>query len=407
MVGHVTMKLGAAHSLNTDHVKSELKVGDAIYEGDVLETASSGHLHIRFIDNALISLRPSSRLSIDTYSYNPKKAGESFIRFNLEKGIVRSISGDGARSAKDKFRLNTPVAAIGVRGTDFFAVSNDEKVSAVVNEGAIVVAPFEMGCTMLSFGPCDSESHTLLTSSDSEFVEIDVRSSSLVKKSLESDAFMQGLQSQVISLAPDLNDEREASVSMSESFKADAQDNLLHESDLDNQTNELKARELVWGRWSNLNASSNSAILPAIDIKQSGLLPILTSKEFYLSRAPLVDALPEDGVYRFDFFAGQADYLRQGEVLPTSVNNGDLTVDLNKNMYTSWVEVDNSFIGKNTFLFSGNVTKDGILHSVQGNQLSFGAVSNGLTEAAYSFHQTFPNGDNLNGVTLWDLVNKQ
>ena len=32
---------------------------------------------------------------------------------------MRSITGQWGEAARDRFRLNTPIAAIGVRGTDF------------------------------------------------------------------------------------------------------------------------------------------------------------------------------------------------------------------------------------------------------------------------------------------------
>ena len=54
------------------------------------------------------------------------------------KGCVCSA----AESARDRFRLNTPIAAIGVRGTDFVVSATQNSIMAVVNAGAIVVSPF-------------------------------------------------------------------------------------------------------------------------------------------------------------------------------------------------------------------------------------------------------------------------
>ena len=129
--------------------------GADIYAGDLIETMAGGHVHIRFVDEGLVSVRPNSHFSVDYYDYKVAKPSESVIRFNLLEGQVRSISGAGAKAARDKFRLNTPIAAIGVRGTDFVVDARDLAIQAVVNEGAIVVAPFSASCASDGMGRCD------------------------------------------------------------------------------------------------------------------------------------------------------------------------------------------------------------------------------------------------------------
>ncbi|CAN0411443.1 unnamed protein product [Discosporangium mesarthrocarpum] len=78
----------------------------------------------------------------------------STVRFTLEEGVTRSISGDAARSARERFRFYTPIAAIGVRGTDFVVSATESTTRAMVNEGIIVLAPYSVDCSMDSFGPC-------------------------------------------------------------------------------------------------------------------------------------------------------------------------------------------------------------------------------------------------------------
>ena len=81
---------------------------------------------------------------------------ESVVKFSLLQGTARAISGKAAEAAKDKFRLNTPIAAIGVRGTDFVVSVSQTSVRAMVNQGAIVLAPYSAQCSALGAGPCDS-----------------------------------------------------------------------------------------------------------------------------------------------------------------------------------------------------------------------------------------------------------
>ena len=171
-IGVVTLLVGAAR-LNG---KEGVRVGSELYEGDLLTTDGNGHVHIRFVDNGLVSVRPSSVLKIVRYHYDAQIPKSSEIKLSLEEGVVRSISGSGAKAARDKFRLNTPIAAIGVRGTDFVVKAADDLVRAIVNEGAIVVAPFSEHCTAIALGPCQVNS-VELTGGAKQLLELSLLSS--------------------------------------------------------------------------------------------------------------------------------------------------------------------------------------------------------------------------------------
>ena len=62
--------------------------------------------------------------------------------------------GAAAQAAKDRFRLNTPLVAIGVKGTDFVTQTSQEGTRVMVNQGAIVMAPFDQGCRADALGVC-------------------------------------------------------------------------------------------------------------------------------------------------------------------------------------------------------------------------------------------------------------
>ena len=62
-VGEVTLVLGV--SVVHPHDGSEgmqIRRGDPVYAGDRIETQSNGHVHLRFSDDGLVSVRPNSRL---------------------------------------------------------------------------------------------------------------------------------------------------------------------------------------------------------------------------------------------------------------------------------------------------------------------------------------------------------
>jgi hypothetical protein len=128
-------------------------------------------VHIRFVDQALVSVRPDSLLEIVQYDFLVDRPGNTSIKFNLQEGVTRAISGQGASSARERFRLNTPIAAIGVRGTDFVVSASPQSVRAAVNEGTIVMAPFSSECRVDTFGPCLANA-IALTESSLQILEI-------------------------------------------------------------------------------------------------------------------------------------------------------------------------------------------------------------------------------------------
>lgn len=155
VVGKVTLVLGKAYIINSAEQRVSAVKGAQLRAADQVFTEANGHVHIHFTDEALVSVRPGSRLEIVRYDYNPARPEQSSVKFNLEEGVTRAISGDAAKSARDRFRLNTPIAAIGVRGTDFIVSATDRTTRALVREGAIVMAPYSSECAMDAFGPCD------------------------------------------------------------------------------------------------------------------------------------------------------------------------------------------------------------------------------------------------------------
>ena len=147
LVGQVSLLIGDTRVSGPQRSGTvRLQTGDAIYPGDIVLTRASGHAHLRFIDGALMSVRPSSRLTIEAYHYDPQAPENNRVSFTLEEGVARSISGKAAKDARENFRMNTPVAAIGVRGTDFIVQTGPERTRALVTEGGIVLSGLEASC---------------------------------------------------------------------------------------------------------------------------------------------------------------------------------------------------------------------------------------------------------------------
>ena len=153
IVGTVTTAIGEGRIVSDTGQESVALRGTSVRAGDRVETAIGGHIHIRFVDGGLVSVRPLSRLFIEAYRNN-KDADLAAIKFRLEEGVMRSITGQWGEAHRDRFRLNTPVAAIGIKGTDFVVKADQANTFASVISGAIVMAPLEGSCAHESCVPC-------------------------------------------------------------------------------------------------------------------------------------------------------------------------------------------------------------------------------------------------------------
>lgn len=95
-----------------------LAKGDEVYTGDVIDSGADGSAQLIFRDRSRMAVRVNTRFAVENYSYNEADESASRSIFRLFKGALRSITGlIGARDHRN-VSIHTPVATIGVRGTD-------------------------------------------------------------------------------------------------------------------------------------------------------------------------------------------------------------------------------------------------------------------------------------------------
>ena len=87
-----------------------------IRSGDRIRTGPDGFVQLRFADGALISLQPGSDFRVDAWIYDAQHQ-RSF--FELLQGSIRAVSGRIGKRKTEDWRLRTPTATIGIRGTAF------------------------------------------------------------------------------------------------------------------------------------------------------------------------------------------------------------------------------------------------------------------------------------------------
>jgi hypothetical protein len=113
----------------------QMKVGDLVYQGDVVQTGADGQLGINFTDGSSFNLSSSARMALNEFVYDPNGKSNSTL-FNLTKGTFTFVAGNVAKTGEMK--IDTPVATLGIRGTTPRVEISDDgtvKFSTLIEEG--------------------------------------------------------------------------------------------------------------------------------------------------------------------------------------------------------------------------------------------------------------------------------
>ncbi|MEW5723763.1 MAG: FecR domain-containing protein [Thermodesulfobacteriota bacterium] len=129
-VGTVTRVEGKVTVTRAGVKAQEVKVGAPVYLNDTFQTDAAGKARIVFIDQSIISVGPSSSLTITEYVFKPKQQERSST-LKLLFGKVKCFVNDYTGYKKKKFNVTTNTAVIGVRGTVFVVVVNPDGSTSV------------------------------------------------------------------------------------------------------------------------------------------------------------------------------------------------------------------------------------------------------------------------------------
>lgn len=160
--GEVMLLTGQGTAVGDRGVVRSLAKGDQVFSGDVINSGFNSYLNIKFSDGGFVLLKPGSRFHIENFSHpeavavapapTPEPAPAvkqpapavtlpvtvvtttavpSRAFFRLLKGGFRAVSGLVGKANRNEYRIATPVATIGIRGTDYLAILCD--ASCAVN----------------------------------------------------------------------------------------------------------------------------------------------------------------------------------------------------------------------------------------------------------------------------------
>jgi len=118
--GHVHTINGRASAASPEGAIRLIPKGAPVFPGDTVSTGPNTYLRLRFTDGSFTVLRPNTRFKIDEYQHGGEPEEEKGF-FSLLKGGFRAVTGLIAETRRENYRVETAVATIGIRGTDFEA----------------------------------------------------------------------------------------------------------------------------------------------------------------------------------------------------------------------------------------------------------------------------------------------
>lgn len=403
--------------------------GALVQEGELLSTGAQGFLYVKTIDNGLFILRPNTRARIVAYHIDAANPANTRIKLELLSGVARSRSGEAVKLARQNFRFNTPVAAIGVRGTDFTVFTTQEESRVAVISGGVIVSGFAGACSPEGSGPCEGAASRELSASQ--------RGLQLkVQRGQAAPVLMQGGALSPDQVSPPRSDEpigknggvnsASSVVSVDPNLDAKKQETLANAQNKPVVAPPVVVsgpvippappapppepeRQIAWGRFQPLLDKSVT-----IDFKgqsEAGAELIAVKGHFALFRAAAGREyiVPERGSVAFAMKNSEAFVYNDNPLIGISaakLDNGALAVDFGKatfstsfdlttgadvfKLYADGVVSDKGRLyGNSQFVAPTNMTVDGVLHGENGG----GAV--------YLFQTRLDATRGASGVTVW------
>ncbi len=424
-VARVAVSVGEAKKWNAAGQEEPLKVGASLMAGDRIRTGSDSVAILIFTDEGRISLRADSELLIRHYQIDPAGV-KTRIELELIKGTVRQISGNGSRTQPDRYRLNTPIAVIGVRGTDFLAKTTGDAVEAFVHEGKIVLTPAQANCaqsecTPVAMASSDSQLKYVRLSTDGRIEQREFRQGELERVFGIDMARAGARNTPVAGTSPTRLETSDAqlpegtrmvtSTIFAAYTEAEKRSQNKPDGGSNNQstdTTTLKPtpadmpRQLVWGRFSSASALPQTLMVAYSEASQGRHVTVGELGEYALWRANPTGRMNADLTGQANFRLAGADAVL---VQPTGVSTAQVTaatlgVDFDRSLFKATVGLQHASAGATTINVGGKINEEGVFVGTNANERVAGALTRDGTEAGYLFSKDVAAGT-FRGITLW------
>jgi hypothetical protein len=113
---------GDVDVVGSDGARRSAERGGEIRQGESIVTGADALAQARMSDGSLISVRADSEFKLEQFAYKGRQDRSASFVVSILKGGFRTITGLIAQVNRSGYRINTPAATIGVRGTHFEVV---------------------------------------------------------------------------------------------------------------------------------------------------------------------------------------------------------------------------------------------------------------------------------------------
>lgn len=357
-----------------------LREGDPVFAGDRFTTGSDGYLYIRTRDNGFIILRPHTEATLTTYHVDSQDPAQSRFRIDLHRGVARSITGEAAKAARQNFRFNTPVAAIGIKGTDFTAYTDASTTRIVVLSGAVIASPFDAHCQAGGSQRCQGAAALELSAAQVGYIlQIDRdKGARLLNSPQASPDHAEPPRRD----EPMPQDDQRASLSP-DMLPAKADVTLTSE-----RPQPYSGPALQWGRWSDLAQADNAQALERALVTHK--IASLTPHFVLLRPRDSQWVAPASRTLDFQLRDAQAliELPANGSTYSAQVENGRLNMDFVNSRFTTRLDLladgeriplhaegqvfpDGTFQNVSQHLGNNSMQVDGLLHQEGGTRAVF------------------------------------
>ena len=130
-IGLVETLDGSAIVVRLDGSEQQLALGSPLYHGEVLSTGDDAAIGVGLSDGTTFSMAENGNITLDEMVYDAGTQAGS-IGLSVGEGVFTFVSGVIAKTDPEAMMIETPVATIGIRGTQLGVDIADGKNLTVV-----------------------------------------------------------------------------------------------------------------------------------------------------------------------------------------------------------------------------------------------------------------------------------
>ena len=125
---------------------TQIKVGDGVLRDETVRTGIDSATRLVMADSTNLSLGANSSITLDRTVFNDEHSYRD-VAIRMTTGAFRFVTG---HSEKTAYKITTPLATIGVRGTTLDILSQRGRSVVVLQDGAASVCTTNLQCVQLT-----------------------------------------------------------------------------------------------------------------------------------------------------------------------------------------------------------------------------------------------------------------